>query len=68
MADSGFEVPFYRKVERLGWRWVGRVRGRDYLKLKYRWRSCKRVFEEATTTPRACGIGVNNDVRARSGR
>ncbi len=29
IADAGFRVPFYREVERLGWRWVGRVRGRD---------------------------------------
>jgi hypothetical protein len=41
VADSGFKVPFFREVERL--RWVGRVRGRDYLKLE-RWRSCKRLF------------------------
>ncbi len=25
VADSGFKVPFYREVERLGWRWVGRA-------------------------------------------
>jgi len=47
VADSGFKVPFYREVERLGWRWVGRVRGRDNVKLKHRWRSCKRIFAEA---------------------
>jgi hypothetical protein len=29
VADSGFKVPFFREVERLGWRWVGRVRGHD---------------------------------------
>jgi hypothetical protein len=27
VADSGFKVPFFREVERLGWRWVGRVPG-----------------------------------------
>ncbi len=67
VADSGFKVPFYREVERLGWRWVGRVRGRDYIKLKHRWRSCTRVFAEATETPRALGIGEwvrSNPLRA----
>ncbi len=67
VADSGFKVPFYREVERLGWRWVGRVRGRDCIKLKYRWRSCKRVFAEATETPTALGIGEwvrSNPLRA----
>ena len=24
VADAGFKVPFYRAVERRGWRWVGR--------------------------------------------
>jgi hypothetical protein len=41
VADSGFKVPFYRHVERLGWRWVGRVRGRDYLRLDHRWKAAK---------------------------
>ena len=66
VADSGFKVPFFREVERLGWRWVGRVRGRDYIKLK-RWRSCKRLFEEATTTPTCLGSGEwvrSNPLRA----
>ena len=67
VADAGFKVPFYRAVERLGWRWVGRVRGRDHVKLKYRWRSCKRVFAEASATPTALGIGAwvrSNPLRA----
>jgi len=67
VADSGFKVPFFREVERLGWRWVGRVRGRDYIKLKQRWRSCKRVFEEATTTASCLGSGQwvrSNPLRA----
>jgi hypothetical protein len=67
VADSGFKVPFYREVERLGWRWVGRVRGRDHVKLKSRWRSCRRVFAEATQRPTALGIGEwvrSNPLRA----
>jgi hypothetical protein len=57
VADSDFKAPFYREVERLGWRWVGRVRGRDFVKFQHRWRSCQRVFAEASETPRALGIG-----------
>lgn len=66
VADSGFKVPFFREVERLGWRWVGRVRGRDYIKLK-RWRSCQRLFAQATTTPTGLGTGEwvrSNPLRA----
>jgi len=67
VADSGFKVPFYREVERLGWRWVGRVRGRDHIKLKHRWRNCKQLFREATSTPTALGSGEwvrSNPLRA----
>jgi hypothetical protein len=66
VADSGFKVPFFREVERLGWRWVGRVRGRDFVKLE-RWKSCKRLFEKATTTPTCLGTGEwvrSNPLRA----
>jgi hypothetical protein len=57
VADSGFKVPFYRHVERLGWRWVGRVRGRDYLHLDHRWIGCKALFQRATPRPTSLGIG-----------
>jgi len=31
VADSGFRVPFFREVERLGWHWLGRIRNRDFI-------------------------------------
>jgi hypothetical protein len=67
VADSGFKVPFYREVERLGWRWLGRVRGRDHVRLKTRWASCKTIFRRATATPMALGQGEwvrSNPLRA----
>ncbi len=57
IADAGFKVPFYREVERLGWRWVGRVRGRDYVRLNHRWMSCQALFKRATATATALGEG-----------
>lgn len=57
VADSGFKVPFYREVERLGWRWVGRVRGRDYVRVTTRWASCQTVFRRATGKPTGLGEG-----------
>jgi hypothetical protein len=68
IADSGFKVPFFRAVERLGWRWVGRVRGRDFLRLERRWVSCKTWFKRATPTPTLLGTGDwvrSNPMRAR---
>ena len=57
VADAGFKVPFFREVERLSWRWVGRIRGRDYLRLNKRWIGCKALFQKATETPTALGEG-----------
>lgn len=57
VADAGFKVPFYRAVERRGWRWVGRVRGRDFLRVKQHWVSCKTLFRRATATPTRLGLG-----------
>ncbi|WP_165741818.1 IS4 family transposase [Candidatus Thiosymbion oneisti] len=68
IADAGFRVPFYQGVERLGWRWVGRVRGRDYVRLDHGWVSCQTLFKRATTTPTALGEGEwvrRNPLRAR---
>ncbi|WP_295461377.1 IS4 family transposase [uncultured Thiodictyon sp.] len=57
VADSGFKVPFFREVERLGWRWVGRIRGRDYIRLSKQWVSCTTLFQKATETPTGLGEG-----------
>jgi hypothetical protein len=67
IADAGFKVPFFRTVERLGWRWVGRVRGRDFLRLKDRWVSCQAIFKRATRSPTLLGEGEwvrSNPLRA----
>lgn len=67
VADAGFKVPFYRAVEHLGWRWVGRVRGRDSLRLTSRWVSCKTIFKRATPTATSLGFGdwvKSNPLRA----
>ncbi len=57
IADSGFRVPFFRAVETLGWRWVGRLRGRDFVRLDGDWESGKLLFPKATLKPVRLGIG-----------
>ncbi|MCP5420205.1 MAG: transposase [Gammaproteobacteria bacterium] len=58
IADAGFKAPFYREVERLGWRWVGRVRGHDFLRPQHcNWLNRKDWFNNATATPTSWGIG-----------
>jgi len=57
IADAGFKVPIFRAVEALGWRWVGRLRGRDYVRLKTDWISSKSLFPIAAIKPVRLGIG-----------
>lgn len=64
VTDAGFRGPWFVQVQRLGWHWVGRVRGRTYGSVKPgRWLPCKRWFAQATATPVALGTG--QIVRAR---
>ncbi len=59
VADSGFKTPFFRYVEsKLGWHWVGRIRGRDFLRwktLKNEWFGAKSLYPKATTKAKAMG-------------
>jgi len=47
VADSGFRTPFYRYIEdRYHWHWIGRIRGRDFIRGKNGddWISVKELF------------------------
>ncbi|MDR3427739.1 IS4 family transposase [Silvimonas sp.] len=64
VTDAGFRGPWFVQVQKLGWHWVGRVRGRTFVSVKPgRWLPCKRWFARATATPVALGVGQM--VRAR---
>ena len=60
VADSGFKTPFFRYLENtLGWHWVGRIRGRDFLSWKVNeaeWLGAKSLYPKATTTAKSMGI------------
>ncbi len=59
VADAGFRVPFFRYVEHLGWRWVGRIRNRDYVRWEgapQDWVPAKSLY--ALATPRAQALGA----------
>lgn len=59
IADSGFRTPFYRYVEEvLGWSWLGRIRGRDFIAWKAspkQWLSAKSLHLNATSKPQRLG-------------
>jgi len=57
VTDAGFRSPWFRRVEALGWGYVGRVRNRDYVRLAHQdlWFPAKSLYAQATQTPRALG-------------
>lgn len=58
IADAGFKVPFFRYVQTLGWHWLGRIRGRDFVRWEgapYQWVSAQSLFALATTRAQELG-------------
>lgn len=57
VTDAGFKAPWFRKVEEMGWYYIGRNLGRDYLQLpaSSEWISARTLYSSATRTPRALG-------------
>jgi len=60
VADSGFRTPFYRYLEnQYAWRWVGRIRGRDFICHENQpesWFSAKLSHPKATGTAHHFGL------------
>ena len=58
VTDAGFRGPWFAQVERLGWHWVGRVRGRTFISIEPgQWVSCRQWFPKAKATPKTLGAG-----------
>ena len=57
ITDAGFKAPWFKAVSALGWHWLGRVRGRDYVRRigEDAWVSCKTLQARARTSPQALG-------------
>ena len=59
VADSGFRTPFFRYVENtLKWHWLGRIRGRDFLRWndeEDHWFSAKSLYSKAAITAKHLG-------------
>jgi len=59
VTDAGFRGPWFRAVEVMGWRWLGRLRNTTYLKPSddsSPWASCKSMYTLAKRAPRDCGL------------
>src|SRR5215204_5176739 len=60
VTDSGFKVPWFRKVNALGWDYVGRMRGGICYRLPEldkNWHYVHNLFSEATSRPSYLGQG-----------
>lgn len=57
VTDAGFKAPWFRQVEAMGWYYIGRNLGRDYLQLpaSSEWIQARSLYPDATRTPRALG-------------
>ncbi len=49
VTDAGFQTPWFRLVEQMGWNWVGRVRNRTYVQQSKEvgWLPCKSLYIRA---------------------
>jgi hypothetical protein len=59
VTDAGFRGPWFRAVEAMGWRWLGRLRNTTYLKLSddpSPWVSCKSMYTLAKRAPHDFGL------------
>lgn len=64
IADAGFRSTWFVQVERIGWHWVGRIRGRTLVETALgEWTRCTVVGANATAVPIA--MGARRVVRAR---
>jgi len=68
IADAGFRSTWFQEVERLGWHWVGRIRGRMMILIDGHWQHCRKLFSKATAAPRDLGelhVTRANPIHAR---
>lgn len=68
ITDAGFQNPWFRAVESLGWHWIGRVRHRTQVRLvgqqgiQDEWTCCKTLHSQASA--RACSLGEGQLARS----
>lgn len=70
VTDAGFHAPWFRAVRRLGWDWIGRVRGRALVRPQAaentfdRWIPCTQLYRRVKEA--ACDLGLWETVRSQS--
>lgn len=70
VADAGFRITWFKEVQKYGWEWVGRIRGRMKVKLTEdcSWKDGRLLHPEATVHAKDFGvsqIGKQNNLSCR---
>lgn len=57
ITDSGFHAPWFKDVQRLGWDYIGRVRGTVTVQREgtEQWNTVNELYQQATGSPQALG-------------
>jgi hypothetical protein len=58
ITDAGFRGPWFAAVEKLGWRWIGRIRNGVNVQFSdsQRWQQSAKLYADATGKPRYLGV------------
>ena len=56
ITDAGFRATWFKKVQAMGWYWLGRIRNRTLFQSSQGcWLRCKTLYEQATHMPQSLG-------------
>jgi len=57
VTDAGFRTAWFKRVEQVGWDWIGRVRNQHLVKTTKNtaWHDCKSYYASATARPKSLG-------------
>lgn len=57
ITDSGFHAPWFKDVQRIGWDYIGRVRGlvKVHCESAGQWSTVNELYQQATGSPKALG-------------
>lgn len=71
MTDAGFHAPWFKLIEAQGWQYIGRIRGKNQLRLgeSEPWVAARDLYRRAGTQVRDLGVGAyvrSNPVTVRA--
>lgn len=58
VTDAGFKAPWFKALTRMGWHWIGRIRGQQYVRAEGEtlWVRCKLLYAQAHAVAQALGL------------